>query len=255
MNSRKVLQFHILLFALFALLPLSAEETQIMIRARAVDAKFIGSGVGGLEVVLENAASGEILDRGEITGGTGDTKTLMLTPTERGQQLSNDETAGYLSTINIDTPVQLRITLRGPLNVENSIQELSLTQWVVPGKDILGDGIVFNLPGLIVAAQADIATDTDMLKVQADVTLMCGCPLTDEGLWDARDYEVKALIPERKRKASRRFKTVEHKLEFTGEKNKFAGEIPKPKAGQVSVIVYAYNRNTGNTGVDVVVLP
>ena len=83
-------------------LPAQAENTQIMIRAQATDAKFIGSSVGGVRVVVEDAETGEILDEGWINGGTGDTDLLIKNPIKRGQQLTNDKTAGFVAEVDID---------------------------------------------------------------------------------------------------------------------------------------------------------
>ncbi len=57
--------------------PTHAEDTRIMVRAKAVDAKFIGTSVGGIRVVVEDAETDEILDEGWINGDTGNTDTLI----------------------------------------------------------------------------------------------------------------------------------------------------------------------------------
>lgn len=65
---------------LFAFLPCPAAalQTTVTVRVISQDAKFIGTGMGGIRVTLRNAETREILDRGLIEGSTGDTPSLML---------------------------------------------------------------------------------------------------------------------------------------------------------------------------------
>ena len=80
----KISQFILASSALFMSLSAFAEPTQIMVRAKAVDSKFIGTSVGGVKAVVEDAETGEILDQGWINGGTGDTAVLIENPLQRG---------------------------------------------------------------------------------------------------------------------------------------------------------------------------
>ena len=65
-----------------------------MIRAKANDAKFIGSSIGGAKIIVRDAVTGEILDQGMTSGSTGNTDKLMKQPQERGKALSEENTAG-----------------------------------------------------------------------------------------------------------------------------------------------------------------
>ncbi|BBA33171.1 uncharacterized protein sS8_1209 [Methylocaldum marinum] len=221
----------------------SAEETRIVLRVKGVDSKFIGSGVGGIRAVVEDVETGEILDQGWITGGTGDTKRLMETPLQRGQPLADDNTAGYSGRLELAEPRLLRFKIFGPYGQRQSLQEASVTSWVVPGKHITGDGIVIHLPGFIVRART-AAPEKGQAKLEAEVTMMCGCPISKGGLWDADKYEVKALLKRDGKPAG------EYPLAFTGEVNHFAAQIPAADKGDYEAVIYAYDPRTGNTGVD-----
>ncbi|WP_434130216.1 hypothetical protein [Methylocaldum sp. GT1BB] len=223
-----------------------AEETRIMLRVKGVDSKFVGSGVGGVRAVVEDAETGEILNQGWITGGTGDTKRLMETPHQRGQPLADDNTAGYLARLDLAEPRLLRFKIFGPYGQRQSLQEASVTSWVVPGKHIIGDGIVIHLPGFIVRGGIS-APEKGQAKLEAEVTMMCGCPISKGGLWDADKYEVKALL---KRDGNA---VGEYPLAFTGEVNHFAAQVPARDKGDYEAVIYAYDPGTGNTGVDRVV--
>ncbi len=224
-------------------LPLSAEETQIMIRAKAVDAKYIGTSVGGVRVVVEDAETGEILSQGWINGNTGDTDILIKNPIKRGQSLTTEKTAGYLATIDIDTPRLLRFKLIGPYGYRQSLQEATVTSWVIPGKDILGDGITLSMPGFIVDAWTQVLAG-GKVEFYTKASLLCGCPITKDGLWQPDNYEAKAIIMQDDKKID------EVALDFTGPMGLFSAKTEIKASGHYKAIVYLIDQTTGNVGVD-----
>lgn len=236
-----------LLFATlgFASLSVAAQpvDTPVVVRVQAHDAKFIGTGVGGMNIVIEDADTGALLASGRISGGTGDTARLVENPVARGTPLADDDSAGFTATLKIERPTRVRVRATGPLATADAVQEISVTTWVVPGRPIAGDGIVLRLPGLIVTPRPQ-PVDGTTLPLVADVVLMCGCPLTRGGLWNADDYEVRARI-ERTGEATA---AQEASLAFTGETNRFAGKATLPGPGRYQVTVWAHNPKTGNTG-------
>jgi hypothetical protein len=229
----------------FALLsqPLTAEPTQIMIRAKANDAKFIGTSVGGARVIVEDAESGEMLDSGWINGGTGNTDTLIKQPIQRGQTLTDEKTAGYLSKIDIDAPRLVRIRIIAPYGYRQSLHEATQTTWVVPGKDILGDGIVLTMPGFIVDTWTQVL-EGGKVEFYASASLLCGCPITKSGLWTPDNYEVVAVIMQDDKKLQ------EVPLTFTGPIGLFSGKTDITQSGHYKAIVYLFDPTTGNVGVD-----
>lgn len=232
----------VLLLATGSVTGAAPAETPVTIRVRAHDAKFIGSGVGGMNVIVEDADTGAVLASGSLAGGTGDTERLMKRPAARGASLADANTAAFVARLPLETPTRVRIRLVGPLQQPEAMQELSATTWVVPGRPISGDGIVFNLPGLIVSPKPAVVKQ-GRLVLAADVVLMCGCPITRDGLWDSDDYEVRAVV------ARDGSSVAEQRLAFTGEPNRFAADIPLSGAGRYTVLVWAHNAATGNTGV------
>jgi hypothetical protein len=216
-------------------------DTNVTVRIRAHDAKFVGSHVGEVNIVIEDADTGAWLASGRIAGGTGDTQRLMQTPATRNMPLADADSAAYTATLKLERPTRIRIRATGPLAQPDAVQELSVTAWVVPGRNIDGDGIVLNLPGLIVTPKPQLAVN-GRLPLVADVTLMCGCPITKDGLWDSDDYEVHAQV------ATGGGPTSDVALKFTGETNRFAGDLAVTRAGRYDVTVWAYNAKTGNTG-------
>ena len=87
---------------------LHAEPTMLDIHVRANDAKFIGSGVGELNIVIEDAVTGELLDSGRVSGATGDTAALMTEGQTRGRSPVTGA-AGYTAALDIRVPTRVRI--------------------------------------------------------------------------------------------------------------------------------------------------
>jgi hypothetical protein len=220
-----------------------AIETNIMVRAKAVDAKFIGSSVGGVKAVIEDAETGEILDQGWLNGDTGSTAILVKEPIQRGERITDEKTAGYLATIDLKSPRLLRFKLVGPYGFRQSLQEASITSWVIPGKDILGDGIILNMPGFIVDAWTQVL-ENGQVDIYTKASMLCGCPIFPDGLWDPKDYEVKAIIMQDEKQID------EVTLNFTGPVGLFSGKTLIKTNGHYKAIVYLFDKSTGNVGVD-----
>ena len=220
-----------------------ATETKIMVRAKAVDAKFIGTSVGGVKAVVEDAETGEILDQGWLNGATGSTNTLIKEPIKRGQALTDDKTAGYVATVDISSPRLLRFKLIGPYGYRQALQEASMTSWVIPGKDILGDGIVLNMTGFIVDAWTRVL-EGGQVDIYTKAAMLCGCPIYPDGLWDPKHYEATAIIMKDE------VKIDEVPLAFTGPVGLFSGKTKVKGDGHYKAIVYLFDKNTGNVGVD-----
>ncbi len=127
--------------------------TQVVVRVISKDAKVIGSGVGGAFVRIKNIETGKILAEGKHLGGTGDTDRLMVEPHRRGEILFGAAgTASFKAAIPLAKPTQVEIYAEAPLGYPQAIQKGSKTLLLIPGKHILGDGVIIELNGLIVNA-------------------------------------------------------------------------------------------------------
>jgi hypothetical protein len=153
--SRFVLLFLVSVHIIFlcASPSLSAERvpTKIIVRVVSKDAKVIGSGVGGAFVRIKNLETGEILAQGKQEGGTGDTGRIMVQPHKRGETLyGTPDAASFQAEIPLERPTQVEIYTEAPLAYPQSIQKGSKTLTLIPGKHILGEGVIIELNGLIV---------------------------------------------------------------------------------------------------------
>ncbi|MEJ2033226.1 MAG: hypothetical protein P8Y63_09350, partial [Deltaproteobacteria bacterium] len=230
------------LVVVFGPSPALAVPTRITVRARAHDAKFVGTAVGGLEVGIKDFYNGRMLATGTITGGTGDTRLLMMEPMVRGRNIATPETAGFAATLDIDRPVKLLIELSGPMSAGECLHRESKTVWLIPGQDMTGDGVVFDLYGLIVApytpAPHEIHKLGDTIKVAAHISPMCGCPIGPGSLWDAGNYEVKATVLKDGRKIA------ELPMNYAGSIGDFAADYKASATGTYQFVITASDQRS-----------
>lgn len=224
-----------------------AQETEVMVRVRSKDAKFIGSSIGGAMIYIKNAETGELLARGLTTGSTGDTKLILQQPHDRNQQLSNAETAGFLARLTLKEPVFVTVEAHAPYTKKQARVISSTQLWLLPEKHITGDGIVLEVPGFVVDILApqthERISKENQINIEANVVMMCGCPITPGGIWDANQYEVNAVL-------SREGKQIrEIKMTAQEKPSTFAASTTL-EPGNYEVLIYAYDPATGNTGVD-----
>ncbi len=226
-----------------------AVKTRVVVRARAMDAKFIGSSIGGGLVVVRDALTGEILDQGLLQGSTGNTKTLMTTPYVRGMRLSDEKTSKFVALLDIDRPRKVKIEVYAPLGQPQATAVASVTTWVVPGKDITGDGIILEIPGLIVdvlrPAAHTFMKSPASFDLEASVTPMCGCPINPKTPWKPGSYQVAVMVV----KGGKVLKTLP--LAFAGQTSHFKTHLVLKEKGPYELVVYGYDPKTGNTGVDI----
>lgn len=227
-----------------------AQQTKMMIRAKAKDAKFIGSSIGGAHVLVKNTVNGQILAEGITQGSTGNTQLIMNTPKGRHDQISDGNTAGFLAVLDLSEPTFVQVEVRAPFHRKNTMVSSTTQLWVIPGKDILGDGIVLEFSGYAV----DILTPnthqyvslkslSQGLEIRANIVMMCGCPIEKDGLWDSSGMEVRALV----KKDGKDFGSIDLN---NPSRNIFEGRLGIKETGNYGITLYAYDSVTGNTGVD-----
>lgn len=198
----------ITLAALFASAPALAVPTPVTVRVLSQGAKFIGSGMGGVDVVLADAATGTKLAEGHIEGGTGDTAKIM-NGSPRGTAMADANSAAFTTTLDISEPKEIRVLIMGPMKPAGVAVSKLETRWVIPGQPVVGDGWVVELPGLALTARRDGG------QVVADVSMLCGCPIAPGTLWDEKRFEVKAWVS-----------GAAVPLKWAGQTGRFAAAVP-----------------------------
>lgn len=229
--------------------PVQAEPTNITVRAISKGGKFIGTSMGGVGITIRDAQSGELLAQGVTRGSTGSTTKIMNTAHKRGEPLSTPDAAAFTTTLDIDQPRLVEISAYGPLAQRQAAARASVTHWLVPGQSIAGDGLVLEIPGLVVDVLAPpthsfFDEPPGKVEIHANITLMCGCPITPGGLWDANDLRVAAMV---KRNGQPIGTTT---LTYAGKPSQFTGKVAATRPGAYEVVVYAHDQKIGNTGLD-----
>ncbi|GLU51643.1 hypothetical protein Dfri01_11040 [Dyadobacter frigoris] len=224
----------------------------MVIRAKAKDAKFIGTGIGGAYVIVKNELTGEILAKGLTTGASGNTDLILKTPHKRNDRLTDDKTAKFEASVNIQEPTFVSVEVIAPVNRKSSAIKASTQLWLIPGKDIDEEGIVLDIPGFILDI-LEPQTHRIMLlekmadkkvKIKINLTMLCGCAITKGGVWDSEQIEVKAIV----KKDGVKYKDVA--LGITSVDNIFEGILDMNAIGMYEIQVYGYDKITKNTGVD-----
>lgn len=250
--KRSVFGFLVTVFVTALLVPsLRAEPTRIDVRVISKGAKFVGSSMGGVEITIHDADTGELLDRGKTAGSTGDTARIMKVEAPHHAPVSTPDAAVFRGEIDLEEPRRVRVTGRGPLGQPQAVNVVTATQWIVPGKHVTGgDAFLLELPGFVVdvldpPAHVKVSGVPATVTVRANVTMMCGCPVTPGGLWDAEGYEIVARV--RRTGAE---EASEVPLVYAGSPSQFRAEIELSAVGAYEILVYAHDPENGNTGLD-----
>lgn len=240
----------LIILCLFSL-NIYATPTKVTVRAKSKDAKFIGSSMGGALVIIRDRSTDEILAKGKTEGTTGNTNLIMSDPKERYKSISDEETAKFVGEIDLEEPTFVRIEVFAPFNKKQATVAASTEVWLIPGRDILGDGIILEIPGFVV----DIinprthqyiplaSLENGIIDIKANVVMMCGCPISDGGIWDSNQMLVKALI----KKDGKKVTELALRIRST---SLFEAKYEVESAGTYEVIVYAYSLKNQNTGVN-----
>jgi len=170
------LSFIVALVFLFFGAQAMAVPTDVTVKVRTKDAKFLGTSMGGALITIKNADTDEILAKGITKGSTGNTKRIMISPVTRGVPISV-KAAEFAATIDIDEPTLVEVSAYGPLCQRQAANRVSATQWVVPGKHITGgDAWMLEMPGLVVDVLAPPThikfKGTTDVPIKANVTMM-----------------------------------------------------------------------------------
>jgi hypothetical protein len=164
------------LLAINTLVMAQAIPTKVMVRAISRDAKVIGTGVGGVRITIRDAAKGTILAEGKQEGETGNTDLIMVQPHKRGATVyGTPGAAGFLATVMLEQPTVVEVIAEGPLGTPQSAQRASKTLLLVPGQDVVGEGVLLEIHGFTIKLLAP-ATDArprvgEQLDVRAHVTM------------------------------------------------------------------------------------
>ncbi len=223
----------------------NAEPLPIVVYVISKDAKFIGDSMGGAEVILRDVSSGKVLAKGTTKGGTGDTDRIMRSNGRSPLRVSIDA-ANFATVVDINEPRLVRLEVKGPLGKPANIIRASAERWLVPGQMLdSGEGWTIELPGLVVdfiSTQKFTVYASATFALHAQISLLCGCPITPDGMWDAAEYKVEALFYRGTQLMART------PLAFSRAPGGYAGSIAIKNAGSYRLVIAARNIRSGNSG-------
>jgi hypothetical protein len=247
------------------------KASAITVRVQAKGGKFLADDIGGAEVIIRDAQTGQWLGGGLALGTDSGTLSPQYSPdaslsaivtpaddpcgTPTIQWLSpSGSTSGLVAELPISRPTLLEITAFGPFGGLQSAHRVTSTQWIVPGQILdQGPGFVIEIPGLLVQVMEPAThlaiPSTSLpytLPLQVNVTMMCGCQIADGQPWIPSDFDVTAAIGPVGELAT---DTV--RLGFPGTTpSLFSGswEVPQGTTGYYQAVITAVQRSTGNTG-------
>lgn len=231
---------------------LLAQSTHLIVRAKAKDGKFISTNIGGALVVIRDHQSGELLAKGYTEGASGSTPLLMETAHNRNDRLTDDKTAKFEAVIDLKEPVFADVQVTGPAQLRGAAITGTTQLWLIPGKNIDGDGLIIELPGLIVNVLSPTLHQilpikegqTINIDLSISLTMLCGCTISKAGPWKADQIEVGATL-------TKDGKPLESKpLNLTDRDNIFGARFTVNSKGSYGITIYAYDKVTKNTGVE-----
>jgi hypothetical protein len=152
-----------------------AVQTKLIVRAKSKDAKFVGTKMGGAHVVVKDSETGKVLAEGLTAGDTGDTDKIMSEPKTRFGKIA-DGAAMFETSIDIAEPRLITIDVEAPYIDKTNMIKSSTQIWLIPGKDIAGDGLIVEVPGFFVDAdspsEVTLVNERAVIPIQAHVVMI-----------------------------------------------------------------------------------
>jgi len=176
-------------------LPAGPVATDVLVRVVAHGAMVLGDEVGGARVTITDVATGTVLAAGLQKGEAGDHNQIMRTPrTTSEPHYSSLPAASFRTTLHLERPTLVEISVQGPLAYPQALQRASKTVLLIPGQDLTNDGIVLHLYGFIVEIEhpkpgASLIAKDDV-KLRASVRTLSGSLVQPHGDWDSRKMTI-----------------------------------------------------------------
>jgi hypothetical protein len=229
--------------------------TRVVVSAIARGGKFLGDDIGGALVTIRDANTSQVLASGRTQGGSGP-EDLMTIATTRAEPIPDQDAATFETTLLLDEPRLVEISAIGPLAAQGSSARATVTRWLLPGSAASDDNhVILTLDGLIVQILNPpthfLPTTPAPLPIsfQANVTMMCGCPIGPGLAWQPQDFQVTATItgPDG---AQYELPLIWDAGAPDGAPSQFTGAWTAPAAGVYEATVTARQPVHDNVGVD-----
>ncbi|HEU4685117.1 MAG TPA: hypothetical protein VFS39_11510 [Nitrospira sp.] len=228
------------------------KPTTILVRVVAHGAMVLGREVGGARVTITDADTKQILATGIQQGEAGDQNQIMRTPHIMEEPIySSRPSAAFTTTLELRKPTLVEITAEGPLAYPASLQKVSKTVLLIPGQDLINDGIVLRLSGYLVQIERPKPGETliakDDVTLRASIRTLSGSLVRPHGDWDSRKMTIygEVLIGDRIIERLQMF--------YAGEGASFEAPFFVPPSKEapdgITLRVIAADLSSGNSGV------
>jgi hypothetical protein len=225
--------------------------TTVVVRVVAHRSLVLGHEVGGARVTITDLTTGQLLASGLQQGEPGDQSQIMRIPHLMDEPVySGRPAASFTTTLDLTRPTLVEITAEGPLAYPSALQRASRTVLLIPGHDLINDGIVMDLYGYLVQVESPkpgeslIAKEDVMLR--ASVRTLSGSLVRPHSDWDSRKIHIygELLIGDR---------VVERlQMFYAGEKSRFEAPffvpVSKDAPDGITLRVIAADAAHGNFG-------
>jgi len=238
-------------------------ETQVLIRVQAKDGMFLGpDSFAGAFITIKEQSSGKELASGFTDDGDSGSRKDAYLPNSSRQPIiaptqppilywltADEATVKFAASLALSAPALLEFIVKVPLPAAQGDQFFSVTQWVVPGKDLtVGPGFVIEIPGLWV--QPEVVAIGNQVKVRAKVAMMCGCEINNNAPWLPEDFAVTATIIPKSGSGAAFPNPVP--LQFEANSQFATAALTIAEKGDYAVRVDGFQQSTANTGSAVV---
>ncbi len=226
-----------------------AVPTDIVVRVLARDGKLVGNPAGGASVVIRDTLTNVVLASGKTIGSSGNTDALAVAPRTDQTIITGPGDAEFAATIDLKQPRRITVEIGAPGLGAYGGSAASQTQWVLPGKSPYGrNGWMLTLPGFMVdflkpARHQEVAKGPASVPIEANIVLMCGCPLAVGGIWDPTKFEIDYAVTRKGVPVAR------GALRYGGKPNRFVGAFTAADVGVYDIVVTAFDPASGNSGV------
>lgn len=237
------------------------QSTALLIRPAARGGKYLGPDAANSRhysalIALMHLETGEIVAHGladasnPMSAGPAD----LMQPVSRSAPYAVDgNTVQVRLSVEISEPAIFRVLVFGPLSHPGQARLAQADITVLPGVDIgtadHPEGLVIEVPGLCIGnVKADL--DGAQLSCSAEVTMMCGCKISNKPNWPWPDSDFSVRLATHMQSGEVHY----YPLEFdktSGAISTFAGKWPNRAAPGDSVRhawLHAEEAKLGNQG-------
>jgi hypothetical protein len=235
-------------------------KTSLLIRAQALGGKFLGTDIDGFFLTVNKVGGGPILKQSWINGDAGEkpaplsyqagaSVATVVTPPSNFVSwiVPQATTVGRVVDFDIDEPTWIEaivngVTMAGSVAEPNQ-HEARVCTLVPPGAQLTTNpGLVVVMPGLAVRVLTPPQVPGPKVNIQAWVTMMCGCEISNQpgSPWISTEFKVEATLMT----AGHLPITTELTLKATST---FGAELSLA-SGSYDLMISAVQPGLGNTG-------